>query len=470
MASHRFVGLLFSGLVTLDSDLQVVPDLAESWEIDDTGTVYRFHLHPDATFHDGKPITAQDVVYSIDRACDPERGSVKRCQSYLDDIVGAKERSEGEVTSIAGLEAIDDHTLQITIDAPKPYFLSKLTYPTSFVVQKENVEETRGKWTAHPVGSGPFKMVENSHTGMVLGAFDDYYRGRPNVDQLVFNYRGQSMNLYERGELDVIEVGAEYIDRVLDPNDPLHKDLRIVSQADVWYIGFNTTMPPFDDPNVRRALAHATNKKAIAEIALNKMVLPADGILPPGIPGYNPQLEGLVYDAQLAADAMAESEYGDASELPPITLTVTGAETGEMLAEMYSQVLGVDIEVQVVSWGEFLAGLDNQDIQMFSLGWIGDYPDPQNFLDMLFHSESAYNHSAYSNPDLDALVEQARVEQDHEKRMALYQEAEQLLVEDAPWIPLYHSGGYYLVKPYVKDLVITAQETMNLHEVSIESP
>ena len=113
---------------------------------------------------------------------------------------------------------------------------------------------------------------------------------------------------------------------------------------------------------------------------------------------------------------------------------------------MYKQVLGVEIEVQVVDWGEFLRGLDAQEYQMFSLGWIGDYPDPQNFLDMLFHSQSAYNHSAYSNPELDALVEQARVEQDADERMALYQQAEQLLVEDAPWIPLYHSGGYYLVQ------------------------
>jgi ABC-type oligopeptide transport system substrate-binding subunit len=132
--------------------------------------------------------------------------------------------------------------------------------------------------------------------------------------------------------------------------------------------------------------------------------------------------------------------------------------------------LGIEVQVEVVDWSEFLVGLDSQTYQMFSLGWIGDYPDPQNFVDMLFHSQSAYNHSNYSNPDLDALVEQARVEQDTDKRLMLYQQAEQILVDDAPWIPLYHSGGYYLVRPYVQDLVISAQETMNLHEVSIGAP
>ena len=470
MTSHRFVSLLFSGLVALDAELNVVPDLAERWEIDESGTVYTFFMRQDAKFHNGQPVTAQDVIYSLERAADPERGSVKRAQSYLDDIVGVKERTSGTANSISGIVALDDYTVQITIDAPKPYFLAKLTYPTSSVVNKENVEQTRTKWTAHPIGTGPFKMAKNEHTRMELEAFDEYHRGRPKLDRIIFIYRGQSMNLYERGELDVIEVGAQYIERVLDTSDPLYQDLRIISQIDVWYIGFNVTKPPFDDVHVRRAFAYATNKVAIAEIALNKMVLPAKGILPPGLPGYNAALEGLSYDPQRALAEIAESEYGDPSELPPIALTVTGAENGEMLAEMYQQILGVEIEVQVVSWSEFLRGLDAQQYQMFSLGWIGDYPDPQNFLDMLFHSQSAYNHSAYSNPELDALVEQARIEQDVDRRMALYQQAEQILVEDAPWIPLYHSGGYYLVQPYVQGLVISAQETMNLHEVSIGAP
>lgn len=468
--SHRFVSLIFSGLVALDSNLEVVPDLAERWEVDDSGTVYTFYLRDDARFHNGRPVTAEDVVYSIDRACDPERGSVMRAQSYLDDIVGVMERTQGQADSISGLKVIDDHTVQITIDAPKPYFLAKLTYPTSYVVNKENVEDTSRKWTAQPIGTGPFKMVENGINRMTLGAFDDYYRGRPKLDRVVFYYRGQGMNLYERGQVDVVEVGADYIDRVLDPNEPLHDELRVIPQLDVWYIGFNCSTPPFDDPHVRRALAYATNKKAIAEIAFNKTVLAAQGILPPGMPGYNPDLEGIPYDPQLAAEEMAQSSYGDASELPPIVLTVTGSGLGEMLAEMYKQVLGVEIQAEVVDWGVFLNGLDTQQYQMFSLGWIGDYPDPQNFLDLLFHGQSAYNHSAYDNPAVDDLLEQARVEQDGDKRLSLYQQAEELLVQDAPWIPLYHSEGYYLVKPYVKDLVISAQDTMNLQEVSIQQP
>ncbi|MFL7811323.1 MAG: ABC transporter substrate-binding protein [Anaerolineae bacterium] len=468
--SHSFVSLLFSGLVALDSNLEVVPDLAERWEVDQTGTVYTFYLRQDAVFHSGRAVTAEDVRYSIERACDPERGSVQRAQSYLNDIVGVMERTRGEARTISGLQVLDEHTIQITIDAPKPYFLSKLTYPTSFVVDKQNVEDTSRIWTTRPNGTGPFQMVENGVTSMTLGAFDDYDRGRPSIDQITFYYQGQAMNRYERGEIDVIEVGIDNIDRVLDPNDPLHAELRTVPQMDVWYIGFNASIAPFDDRDVRRAFALATNKKAIAEIVYNKMVVPATGILPPGMPGYNPDLEGLPYDPDMAAEALVESTYGDASELPPITLTVTDSDTGEMYAEMYKQVLGVDVQVEVVDWGPYLNGLDNQAYQMFSLGWIGDYPDPQNFLDLLFHSGSAYNHGAYSNPAVDELIEAARTEQDHGARMALYQQAEQLLVEDAAWIPIYHSSGYYLVKPYVKDLVITGQGTMDLATARIERP
>jgi oligopeptide transport system substrate-binding protein len=470
MTSHRFVTLLFGGLVALDAELNVVGDLAERWDVDESGTVYTFYLRRDAKFHNGRSVTAQDVVYSIERACDPERGSVKRAQSYLDDIVGVLERTQGEASSISGLKALDDFTVQITIDAPKPYFLAKLTYPTSYVVCRETVEKLGAEWTAQPVGTGPFVMVENSANRMTLDAFDDYHRGRPKLDRITFYYQGQRMNQYERDQLDVIQVESEYIDRVLNPDDPLHADLRVVSQIDVWYIGFNCQMAPFDDVHVRRAFAYATNKKAIAEIVYNKTVLPAKGILPPGMPGYNPDLEELPYDPGLAAEELAESFYGDASELPPIVLTVTGAATGEMLAEMYNQALGVDVQVEVVDWGVFLSGLDAQEVQMFSLGWIGDYPDPQNFLDMLFHSQSAYNHGLYSNSKVDALLEAARVEQDVDERLSLYNQAEQILIQDAPWIPLYHSGGYYLVKPYVKDLVITSQGTMNLDEVSIERP
>jgi oligopeptide transport system substrate-binding protein len=469
-SSHQYVSLLFSGLVALDSNLQVVPDLAERWDVDDSGMVYTFYLYENATFHNGRPLTAEDVRYSLERACDPDRGPVQRCQSYLDDIVGALERSRGEANSISGVQVVDDYTVQITIDAPKPYFLSKLTYPTSYVVNRENVEDTSRKWTAFPIGSGPFQMYENAVNRMTLVAFDGYPRGRPYLDRVTFYYRGRAMNMYERDQIDVIEVTADNIDRVLDPNDPLHDDLRIVPQLDVWYVGFNTSMPPFDDRNVRRAFAYATNKRGIADIVYNKTVIPATGILPPGMPAYNPDLEGLPYDPDLAAEELLASTYGDASELPPIILTVTGAATGEMLAEMYKQVLDVEIEVEVVELQVYLQGLDAQAYQMFFIGWVGDYPDPQNFLDLLFHSESAYNHSAYSNPELDALVERARTEQDPGKRWALYQQAEKLLVEDAVWIPLSHSGGYYLVKPHVKDLVITGQRTMNLAEVRVERP
>ncbi|NTU65814.1 MAG: hypothetical protein HGB05_21015, partial [Chloroflexi bacterium] len=149
--------LLFSGLVSFDPQLNLIPELATSWDVSPDGTVYTFHLRPDARFHNGKPVTANDVIYSWDRAADPATNS-DTVLTYLGDIAGVKERHEGQADAISGLKAIDDHTLQVTIDAPKPYFLQKLTYPTAFVVDQENVE-SGSEWYRAPNGTGPYRLA-----------------------------------------------------------------------------------------------------------------------------------------------------------------------------------------------------------------------------------------------------------------------------------------------------------------------
>ncbi|MBC7252063.1 MAG: peptide ABC transporter substrate-binding protein, partial [Anaerolineae bacterium] len=242
---------------------------------------------------------------------------------------------------------------------------------------------------------------------------------------------------------------------------------------DVWYVAFNTTMPPFDDVKVRQAFAYATNKKAIANIILGKMVTPATGILPPGMPGYNASLTGIPYDPDQALTLLEESSYGGADRLPPITFTVSG-EGGadpvtEALVATYEEALGVEVQITQVPWRDFLEGLNEQRYQMFSLGWVADYPDPENFLDILFHGESEYNHTGYDNPEVNALLEEARVEADPERRMELYQQAEEIIVEDAVWIPLYHGVDYVLVKPNIKNFSVTPQGLFSYERAYLET-
>ena len=478
---------IYSGLVALNTDLQLVPDIAESWEIDQSGTVYTFHIRDNAKFHDGTPVTAGDFKWSMERAVHPDTASPV-ADTYLNDIVGVEDALEGKTTDISGVKVIDDSTLQITIDAPKAYFLAKLTYPTAYVLDRENVEAGGRTWTDSPNGTGPFKLKEyRIGERIILERNEDFYREKAHLDSIAMNLAGgQSMAMYENDEIDITGVGLFDLDRVLDPNEELNKEL-VVAPPDfsVSYVGFNTNEPPFDDPKFRQALNHAVDKELIAAEVLSDLVEPAYGILPPGFPGYsdnfrlqdadgqpNPSFAGLKHDPELARQLLAESKYPDAETRPRIVITVpgTGGTIGldlEVVIEMWKQELGVEVEIQQVEWATYLQDLNQNRFQAYGgLGWSADYPDPQDFLDILFHTESSINHGAYSNPDADAILEEARVEADIERRIELYHEAEELIVQDAAWLPLWYSGErYVLIKRHVKDYRVTPMIVPKLKEI-----
>jgi len=475
--SATYIVEIFSGLVTLSRDLEVVPDIAENWELSDVGTTYTFHLRDDVKFHDGKPVTAQDFKYSIERACDPATRSVV-ADTYLGDIVGAQAKLRGQADEISGVVVIDEHTLEITIDSPKAYFLSKLTYPTAFAVDQENVEGPAQPWTDKPNGTGPFSLAEYElGLRIVLERNEAYYGApQPALERVNFVLAGGSaMTMYETGELDAVPVGLADIERVLDPSNPLNEELSItLPMLSIFYIGFNVEKPPFDDQKVRQAFNYAIDKDKYVEVVWKKMQLKADGILPPGMPGYNEDLQGYPYDPEKARQLIAESKYGAASNLPEITLNVSGgggaaARQVSAIVEMYKQNLGVDVAIQQTEWATYLWDLRAHRYQMFGLtaGWIADYPDPQDFLDILFHSESRNNDSVYSNPEVDRLLEQARGEQDSEKRMELYQQAEEMILEDAPIVPLTHDADHWLTKPYVEGMIYPPSIIPKLKYVSI---
>ena len=465
---------IFSGLVTLNTDLQLVPDIAERWEISDDGTVYTFYLREEAKFHDGKYITASDFKWSIERAVSPDTASPV-ADTYLADIVGVNDALEGVTDKVSGVKVIDDLTLQITIDAPKAYFLAKLTYPTAYVLDRENVEAGGRNWTDTPNGSGPFRLKEyRIGERIILERNENYYGQLPYIDSVVMNLAGgQSMAMYENDEIDITGVGLFDLDRVLDPNEEVNKEL-VVAAPDfsVSYVGFNTSMAPFDDAKFRQALNHAVNKELIATEVLSELVEPAYGVLPPGFPGFNPNLQGLKFDPELARRLLAESPYPDADTRPRIVVTVpgTGGTIGldlEVVIEMWKQELGVEVEIQQVEWATYLQDLNQGRFQAFAgLGWEADYPDPQDFLDILFHSESSINHGGYSNLTVDAVLEEARTEPDVVKRVKLYQDAEELIIADAAWVPLWFTGErYVLIKPHVQDYRVTPMIIPKLKQI-----
>ena len=500
--SARFAMEIFGGLVTLDLNLDVVPDLAERWTISDDGTVYTFFLRPDAVFHNGKPVTAQDVKWSIERAADPQTPG-PHVDVYLGDIVGLRERLVGAADAVSGVRVIDDRTLEITIDASKPYFLAKLTYPVAFVLDQENIE-SNPDWLQAPNGTGPFRLA--SHVPgeeLVLAANEAYHLGPPRLAFVRYildvDSASTALRMYQDGEIHILGVGGDDLESLLDPSNPLNAEL-VQAPPDffVWYIGMNATAPPFDDPRVRQAMAMAIDKEATIPDGVRGRILPAKGILPQGFPGFSEEVRGYDFDPERARQVLAESRYGpglegfgapitwDVLETPPgavalnpsnitlgvltrdplpassLTLGILEAPDNPTFTNAILQMWRDNLGIEVVprrngDFGQYIQAVDERRLAMFELGWVADYPDPENFLDLLFHSESSLNHMAYSNQVVDGLLEQARVEhRDQERRFAFYQLAEQRILDDAPWIPLYHFGpGYVLIKPNVQDFRLT---------------
>ena len=464
--SGRLVNEVFGGLVTLGLDLNVAPDLAERIEVSEDGLNYTFHLRKDAKFHNGKPVTSEDVRWSLERVADPLTQSPVAAQ-YLSDIVGVSAKLEGKANAISGLRIPDEHTVILTIDQPKSYFLSKLTYPTAFVLDQENIENDGSDWLRQPNGTGPFKLAEYQVGELLrLARNENYHLGPPNIDEVEFLLAGgNSMLMYENDEIHVTGVGLADLERVLDPNEPLNAEIITAPTLfSVGYIGMNVNEPPFDDALFRKALNLAIDRDTIASVVLEGSNIPAKTIIPPGFPSHSPNVIGYRYDPVRAHELITQSKYGnDLENLPRITLSISGSFGAnvplalEVILQSWKDNLGVEVEIQQTEWATFLQDLHNRRYQMFQLGWAADYADPENFLDILFHSQSENNHTNYSNPEVDRLLVKARIEPNQETRFGLYNQIEQMILDEAPWVLLWNSGETYaLIKPEVKGYELTA--------------
>jgi len=463
------IGDLFSGLVQLDTNLQPIPDLAEHWDVSPDGTIYTFYLRKDVIFHNGKPFTAQDVVFSWNRACNPDTES-NTAPTYLGDIQGVPQVIDGETSEISGLIVLDDYTLQVTLDAPKAYFLSKLAYPSSWIVDSFTVGEIEDR----PNGTGPFKLMKHDENEVIILARNaNYFRGYVPLEYIVYLlYPGYPIRLYEAGDIDYTGIDEDLLDRAEDPNDPLFGTVYPEASLCTSYFVLDVSRPPFDEPLVRQAFALAIDKNRYNDVVQEGKGVIAEGLFPPGLPGYNAELESDRYDPVKALEALQASAYGGATILPEIVFTTSGAGTdlspSDALAiQMWEETLGVEITVEQIDYDSYSDQLyAEKHGQIVSFGWCADYPDPENFADILFYTGSKQNIGSYSNPSVDALLEEARSESDVEKRLALYQQIEQVIVDDIPAIFIEHTRTYYGVwKSYVRGYVSTpigVAQNMNL--------
>ena len=470
------IGHIFNGLVTLDTNLQVQPDLAAGWEISDDGTIYTFYLRQNVRFHSERPFTAEDVIFSWERATDPALGS-DTAGTYLNDIVGVNERLAGGANGIRGLRALDDYTLEVIIDAPKVYFLAKLTYPVTFIVDRENVVDS--SWEYDAVGTGPFKLERwTDDREIVLTRNDQYYGIQGNVRQI--NYligQGIPLAMYETGQIDLVGVGGGNLARAQDPNDPLSNDLITGVDMCTSTFTFDTTQPPFDDVRVRQAFNYAIDKEKLISTLYDGNAIEARGPLPPGIPGYSGvgvgPIAGYAFNPDRARALLAEAGYADGANFPAVTFYTSGYTDVSGLVEaaisMWSQHLGVNIQATLLDpfiyYDELYAGNHGQ---IFSTGWCADYPDPQNFLDILYRTDSVQNLGRYTNPEIDELLVQAQGTSNPTTRLGQYAEIEGLIVADAPVVFLVHSQSAVLIKPRVQGYVLTPIGVAQWHRVRVD--
>jgi ABC-type transport system substrate-binding protein len=473
-SAQGYVGHLYSGLVRLSPQLQIEPDLAGEWDISPDGRVYTFTLRSGLTFQSGDPLTAEAVRASWERAADPDIES-PTAATYLGDILGVKDKLAGEAESIAGLSVVDDRTLVVTLDAPKPYFLAKLTYPTAYVVNPRAVDEGGARWMFEPDASGPYALREYNAGSSILFERNPAYYQPPAIQYIAYTFYpgGSGISLYEAGQIDILFIGALDAAHVREPDDPLHAEWQSVPSLCTSFLMFDNHKPPLDDVNVRKALMLALDRDTLIERFTENLDLRADTILPPAMPGHSDEFPLYKFDVAAARQALAESKYAD--NLPALVLNERGSgdEASDFLtavAEMWRENLGLEVSIEFLDPRDYTRAAREQHGHAVTYGWCADYPDPENFLDVLFHSASDFNVAAYSNPDVDALLEEARTELDPARRLDLYHQAETLILEDAGALPWQHSIFDVLVKPRINGYVISPMHTAFVHLLSFEAP
>jgi oligopeptide transport system substrate-binding protein len=462
----------------------VEPGLAESWEISEDGRVYTFKLMEGVPWVKYNPssgavekvldadgaertVTARDFEYGILRTLDPATASPS-AYVLAAVLAGAADYNAGVVTDTAtvGVRAIDDVTLEVTLNEPASFAPNILGMWMARAQPQWLIEERGDRWieTGFQQSYGPYSLKSWNHDADMTLIKNPFWPGIPSVPQAKIEELYWTMldetpafTNYETGESDVVNVPQTDIDRV-KADDTLSKELNIAPVLCTYYYGFNVEKAPFDDARVRRAFSMAIDRQALIDNVTKGGQEPAQWFSRPGLQAA-PTIEshpdlGVKYDPE-GAKALLDEVFPDRAQMPPISLMVNQVEghvrIAEAIAAMWNEVLGVEVTLSTQEWQVFLDTLANDPPQIFRAGWCQDYPDAHNFLHDVFHSSSAQSHTNWVNEEFDQLVVEAGTETDQAKRLDMYVQAEQLLIEqDAAIIPIYWYTRVTVTKPYVE--------------------
>ncbi|MGB5813378.1 MAG: ABC transporter substrate-binding protein [Polyangiales bacterium] len=458
--------LLYDGLLDYDYDGNMIPSLAVALpEVSDNGKVFRFTLRDGVQFHNGKPLTAEDVSWSLHRLLSEKIGSPG--YPFYKSIVGAPAFHAGETDHIPGIVVVDDKTIEFRLDEPDQTFLNALAMPFAYPIERTHVEaleaaEGRTAVGRNPIGTGPFSLRRWERGVQVeFDRFDGYWNPAARPDVMVFleNISADVASArFRNGGLDIIHRPSKVNRLFFRESKPWAPYRAEAPSPSVFALGLNCELPPFDNVHVRRAIAFAIDRSKLERLDPGT-VIPATQILPPMVAPHDPGLEARQgFDLARAKEEMRLAGYPDG--LPePVTLWVRG--DGEVrVAQFFQQDLqkiGIEIELKLVTFATYLKETGKPRVaQAAFTGWHQDFPDPSNFMDILFHSRSIHpenseNRSFYRNPKLDALLDRARPELDRAVRLELYAEANAILASDAPWVFLYYPIEMFVWQPFVKN-------------------
>jgi peptide/nickel transport system substrate-binding protein/oligopeptide transport system substrate-binding protein len=452
---------MFDGLVQFDANLNVVPCIAKSWEASRNGLVWTFHLRQGVKFHHGREVHADDFVYTFTRILDPRTASPRTW--LFERVQGAPEFRTGEAKRVEGLQALDAYTLQITLSQPYTPFVNLLGKTQAQVLPQEEVQRLGAEFGRRPIGTGPFRFV-NWVAGeeITLEANEAYFEGRPFLDRLHYRVMPNHQEIlaeFAKGALEDVDLKGH-------EGTPLSSDSRfrflrkpLLATVFLW---LDTRHSPLSNLKVRQAINYGINREAISSGIRQDRHVQARGTLPLGMPGSNPDLAGYTYDPARAQRLLAEAGYPEGKDLPPLELW-TGVTSTAVLQEHETikrdlERLGIRVElITAENWKQYKAEVvGKRPGALYRYAWFADFPDPDNFLFPLFHSQGPENYANYSNPTVDHLLEQARSEGDYLKRIELYRQAEALIMTDAPVVNLVYYTFATLFQPYVQGIELNA--------------
>jgi oligopeptide transport system substrate-binding protein len=459
---------IYNTLVRFNEKLEIVPDLSEKFSVSPDGKIYSFTLRKGVKFHNGREVKAADAVYSLSRLLSNES---KRPQ-WLMPMVKGSEAYYKDPKSELGIKTVDEYTLTIELTTPFAPFIMHLCTSNCAVIPREAVEDKSKPFARNPVGTGGFILKEWKNSEIVrFVRNDNYFVTRPILDEIQFHIVKDGNTRLEQYFLGELDACAEI------PNGRVKESVEKAGKENVFeletlrtnYIGIGMPNGNFKDKAdvkplgtnklVRQAINYAIDREYLCNTTLEGRGVPAKGILPPGMKGWFTEgRPGWPKDIEKAKSLLAQAGFPEGKGLPVITLLHRNDANTKINAQVIVsdlEKIGIKCELQARDWNSFLEMVEQEPKQMFLLGWVADYPDPDNFLYVLFNSKQfgpLGNHTWYSNPEVDKLTEEARTKVEMKDRILLYRKIEDIILEDSPWICTYHVRNVILLRKNIKGI------------------